>query len=145
MHTMNGRPVHVLLVDDDEVDAEAVVRAFRKLNIANPITIVSNGHEALNALRGEGGYAPIPSPYLVLLDINMPRMNGLEFLQVLRQDPDLKRSIVFILTTSSNDEDILAAYEAHVAGYILKTRAGEQFLELPQMMQRYWRVVEFPN
>ena len=142
---MNGRPVHVLLVDDDEVDAEAVVRAFRKLNIANPITIVSNGHEALNALRGEGGYEPIPSPYIVLLDINMPRMNGLEFLQVLRQDPDLKRSIVFILTTSSNDEDILAAYEAHVAGYILKTRAGEQFLELPQMMQRYWRVVEFPN
>jgi len=139
-----NKPVHILLVEDDDVDAEAIVRAFRKQKIANPIVHVADGIEALAVLRGEDGQERLPHPYLILLDINMPRMNGIEFLQVLRQDKELERSIVFMLTTSNRDEDKLAAYDEQIAGYLLKTRAGEEFADLINMLNSYWRVVEFP-
>lgn len=141
---MTGQVVHVLLVEDDEVDSEAIVRSFQKHNFANPITIVTNGEDALKVLRGEGGYDRIPAPYLILLDINMPRMNGLEFLKILRQDPELKSSIVFVLTTSNSDRDKVAAYQEQVAGYLLKQRSGTNFVELVRMLDSYWQVVEFP-
>lgn len=137
------RPVTLLLIEDDLVDAEAIQRAFRQQRIANPFVVVPDGVEALRALRGEAG-PPVPRPFLILLDINMPRMNGIEFLRELRRDPELHRSIVFVLTTSNREEDKLAAYEGHVAGYILKSRAGEDFLEVIKMLRSYWRVVEFP-
>ena len=140
MHT-----IHILLVEDDEVDAEAVVRAFRKQKIANPFTIVPDGIEAFNALRGEGGQTRLPRPYLILLDLNMPRMNGVEFLQALGQDEDLKQSIVFVITTSNRDEDVVAAYNEQIAGYILKSRVGEDFVNLITMLDMYWRIVEFPS
>jgi CheY-like chemotaxis protein len=142
---MSVQIVHMLLVEDDEVDAEAVVRAFRKQKISNPFTIVPDGIEAFNALRGEGGYARITRPYLILLDINMPRMNGVEFLQELRQDVELRQSIVFVITTSSRDEDVLAAYNEQIAGYILKSIVGEDFTNLITMLEMYWRIVEFPS
>ncbi len=142
---MPGRTVHVLLVDDDEIDAEQVVRSFRQMKIANPVTIVGNGIEALKALRGEEGYERIPRPYIILLDINMPRMNGLEFLHAIREDDELQPSIVFILTTSDNEEDKVAAYADHVAGYFLKKDAGNAILDLPTMLKNYWRLVEFPH
>lgn len=141
---MKGQLVQILLVEDDEIDAEAIVRGFQKQQIDNPITVVSNGIEALNALRGEGGYERIPAPYLILLDLNMPRMNGIEFLQALRQDPQLKSSIVFVLTTSNSDRDKLAAYREQIAGYLLKQRSGINFADLVGMLDFYWRVVEFP-
>jgi CheY-like chemotaxis protein len=136
--------VHLLLVEDDEVDAEAIVRAFRRQRLKNPITIVSDGLDALRALRGEGDMALVRSPYLILLDLNMPRMNGVEFLQILRQDPQLMCSVVFILTTSDSDQDKLAAYNAQIAGYFLKQRAGENFTNLVDMLSMYWRMIEFP-
>lgn len=136
--------VHILLVEDDEVDAEAIVRAFHKQNLKHPITIVSDGFEALCVLRGERGEMRVHSPYLILLDLNMPRMNGVEFLQALRQDPQLMRSVVFVLTTSDSDQDKLAAYNAQIAGYFLKQRAGENFANLVDMLTIYWRVIEFP-
>lgn len=136
--------VHILLVEDDDVDAEAIVRAFRKQNLQHPITIVSDGYEALRFLRGERGGQRLRSPYLILLDLNMPRMNGVEFLQVLRQDPELLRSVVFVLTTSDSDQDKLAAYKAQIAGYFLKQRAGENFANLVDMLTVYWRIIEFP-
>lgn len=139
---VNG--VHLLLIEDDQVDAEAIQRALRQQRIANPFIVVPDGVEALKALRGEDGYDPVPRPYLILLDLNMPRMNGIEFLQAIRQDPELQRSIVFVLTTSDREEDKLAAYEEHVAGYILKSRAGEDFLEVVKLLRTYWRIVEFP-
>ena len=141
---MPSKSVHILLVEDDEVDAEAVVRGFRKQKIANPFTIVPDGIAALDALRGTGGYTPIPRPYLILLDINTPRMNGFEFLEALRQDPDLKRSIVFVLTTSDRDEDKMAAYDQQIAGYFVKSRAGGDFMNVTSLLDTYWRVVEFP-
>lgn len=136
--------VHILLVEDDEVDAEAIVRAFRKQHLKHPITIVSDGFEALRVLRGEAGAARLQSPYLILLDLNMPRMNGVEFLQILRQDPQLMCSVVFVLTTSDSDQDKIAAYNAQIAGYFLKQRAGENFANLVDMLTVYWRLVEFP-
>ena len=141
---MKSQIVHILLVEDDEIDAEAIVRGFQKQKIQNPITVVANGIEALSALRGEEGYARIPAPYLILLDLNMPRMNGIEFLQFLRQDIQLRSSIVFVLTTSNSDRDKVAAYREQIAGYLLKQRSGVNFSDLVNMLDFYWRVVEFP-
>lgn len=136
--------VHVLLVEDDEIDAEIVIRSFSSLKIRNPITIAQDGIEALNILRGEDGYERLPRPYIILLDIKMPRMNGLEFLQAIRQDDELKPSIVFVLTTSDNEADMRDAYASHVAGYFLKQHAGDALLHLPTMMMQYWHLAEFP-
>lgn len=133
--------ITLLLVEDDDVDAEAIQRAFRQQRIASPFVLARDGVEALAMMRDR---ATLPYPYIVLLDINLPRMNGLEFLEALRDDPDLGRAIVFVLTTSDRAEDKIAAYSHHVAGYILKSRAGEDFLEVVQMLTVYWRLVEFP-
>lgn len=141
---MDNKPVSILLVEDDEVDAELVVRGFRKLKIANPIVIAKDGVDALSHLRGEKGFATIESPFLILLDINMPRMNGHEFLTELRADPKLHESIVFVLTTSSAEKDRLAAYNHNIAGYLLKSRAGEDFTSMLAMLDHYWKYVEFP-
>ncbi len=142
---MQGENIHILLVEDDEIDAEAIMRGFRAQRIANPFTVVSDGVEALAALRGENGLPPVPRPYLILLDINMPRMNGIEFLGALRDDPQLRKSIVFVLTTSDRDEDIVAAYDKHIAGYLLKSHAGRDFVNLITMLDSYWRIVQFPR
>ncbi|MCA9837231.1 MAG: response regulator [Trueperaceae bacterium] len=141
---MDTKHIHLLLIEDDEVDAEAIQRAFERQRIANPFTVVADGIEALKCLRGEEGYERLPRPYMILLDINMPRMNGIEFLQTLRKDPDLSSSVVFVLTTSNSDEDKMAAYREHIAGYLLKSRAGADFLQLIEMLDAYWRVVELP-
>jgi CheY-like chemotaxis protein len=141
---MISHTVHILLIEDDEIDAEAVVRAFRRQKITNPLTIVQDGIEALNVLRGEGGHKKLPSPYIVLLDINLPRMNGIEFLQALRNDPALKQSIVFMLTTSNRDEDKLAAYDRQIAGYLLKSRTGTDFSDLITLLISYEQIIEFP-
>lgn len=142
---MSSRAVHILLVEDDEIDAEAVVRAFQKHKIANCFTIVSNGVEALAALRGEAGGKRLPRPYLILLDINMPRMNGIEFLQAIRQDQELRQSIVFVLTTSNADEDKMAAYNQQIAGYLLKSKTGKDFIDILTLFKSYERIVEFPH
>ena len=141
---MNSRDVHILLVEDDDVDAEMVLRACRRRQVTNPFTVVRNGVEALEALRGQAGRQKLPRPYLILLDINMPKMNGIEFLHELRQDDDLRRSIVFVLTTSNNDEDKLAAYNSQIAGYVLKSNAGEDFRNVINLLDSYRCSVEFP-
>jgi CheY-like chemotaxis protein len=139
-----GRGFHILLVEDDEVDAEVVIRAFQRQKIGNPFKIVSNGIEALQVLRGENGVERLPRPYIILLDINMPSLNGLEFLHAIRQDSDLRRSIVFVLTTSNNDEDKMAAYNEQIAGYLLKSSAGEDFMNVIRLLDSYQLIVEFP-
>jgi CheY-like chemotaxis protein len=139
-----GRPVHILLVEDDEIDVEAILRAFHRQKIGNPITVVSDGIEALELLRGVTGHAKLTYPYLILLDISLPRMNGIEFLQTIRQDPILERTIVFVLTTSERDEDKMAAYNEQIAGYLVKSRAGIDFSRVVTMLNSFWRIVEFP-
>lgn len=139
-----GRTVNVLLVEDNEVDREAVRRAFARHRIANPIHDAVDGVEALDLLRGTNGKERLPRPFLILLDINMPRMSGIELLRELRADPDLHDSIVFVLTTSKSDEDKLAAYGANVAGYIIKSDVGAGFVGLINLLDHYWKIVEFP-
>ena len=138
------KTVHVLLVEDDEVDVMAVRRAFRERKIANPLRVARDGVEALSILRGTDGESPIARPYMILLDLNMPRMNGIEFLEELRADPDHHSAIVMVLTTSDEDRDRMAAYDQHVAGYIIKSDIGGGFTALVDMLDHYWKVVEFP-
>lgn len=135
--------VTLLLVDDDQVDVRGVTRALRKKGIDNPIVVARNGLEALDMLRGENNQAKIQKPFLILLDINMPQMNGLELLETLRSDRNLSDSIVFMLTTSDDERDKLAAYTHHVAGYILKERAGADFINLVTMLERFIITVRF--
>jgi CheY-like chemotaxis protein len=142
---LTGDTVTVMIVDDDKVDIMAVRRTFRELHIANPVVEAQNGIEALERLRGENGYEKLIPPCLVLLDLNMPRMGGLEFLEELRRDPALRRTLVFVMTTSAAEEDKTRAYEKNVAGYVLKHRLGQSFLESIGMLHHYWRVIEFPN
>ena len=138
------RTVNVLLVDDDDGDAKSVERAFRSARIANPIVRAIDGIDALSVLRGCDGRLKLAPPYLLLVDLNMPRMNGIELVESLRQDRELHNCIVFMLTTSNRDEDKLAAYDLNIAGYIVKERAGQDFQRLIDMMQGYWRIVELP-
>jgi CheY-like chemotaxis protein len=129
------REVTILLVDDDDVDAIGVVRALKKLKISNPVVRAHDGVEALELLRHP---TAIQRPYMVLLDINMPRMNGLEMLAQLRSDPQLVRAVVFVLTTSHEDEDKLGAHEKNVAGYIVKNHVGDGFLRAMELLD-CWR------
>jgi CheY-like chemotaxis protein len=141
---INSKPLNVLLVEDDDGDALAIRRAFRKAKVANDISRAVDGVEALEILRGKNDRQSLSRPYILLVDINMPRMNGIDFVRAVRADPSLRRAVVFVLTTSKRDEDRLAAYDLNVAGYILKETAGEDFLKLITLLEVYWRVVEAP-
>lgn len=136
---------NILLVEDDELDVKAVKRAFRDLKIANPLFEARDGIEALDLLRGTNGQTAIPNPRIILLDLNMPRMGGLEFLDEIRKDPKLHSSVVFVMTTSAAEEDRVKAYDRNVAGYVLKHSPGRSFLDAVAMLEHYWRIVELPE
>ena len=137
--------VNILLVDDDEVDCMNVQRAFKKSNILNPLSIAHNGVEGLDMLRGTNGVTKItPTPRIILLDINMPKMNGLEFLKELRSDPVLHNISVFILTTSNDDKDRFEAYNYNVAGYIIKPISFENFVAAVSILNNFWQLCELP-
>lgn len=140
----SNNEVSILLVDDDDIDRKTVRRAFRQLKIANPIHEAKDGMEALSILRGADGHARLAPPFLILLDLAMPRMDGLEFLAEVREDEILQTAIIFVLTTSRADEDRTAAYRKNVAGYIVKTDFGNEFMRIIEMIDHYWRVVIFP-
>jgi CheY-like chemotaxis protein len=137
--------VTILLVDDDAVDATAIRRSFQRLKIANPLVVARNGLEALDKLRGQSGHEKIQGPCLVLLDLNMPRMGGIEFLEELRADPALRRTVVFVMSTSNAPEDRQRAYDNNVAGYLLKYQPGQNFNDMIAMVADYWRTIEFPD
>ena len=136
--------VEILLVEDNEDDSILISEVFADARLVTVINRVRDGEEGLAYLRREGSYRNARRPGLVLLDINMPRMNGIEFLEVLRADPDLTHAIVFVLTTSKSDEDILAAYREHVAGYLLKQRMDSDFLQVVSLLDHYWKIIELP-
>jgi CheY-like chemotaxis protein len=134
-----SREVKILLVEDDEIDVKALLKAFRKLKIANPVTVAKDGLEGWDALQ------KLTRPYLIILDINMPRMNGLELLRKIRTSKQHHDAIVFILTTSTDEKDKFEAYDLNVAGYMLKSDMGTSFIRAIEMVERYWRVIEFPG
>ena len=137
--------VNLLLVDDDEVDVQGLKRAFTKSKIGNPISVARDGIEALEILRGENGRAKLAKPHLILLDLNMPRMNGIEFLEALRADEELKAALVFMVTTSKAEEDKARAYGHNVAGYIVKQDPANTFMQAVSLLEHYWKIVEFPE
>ena len=141
---MTSKTVTFLLVEDDEIDVKVIKRGFKTLKLANPIRVARDGIEAIDILRGTNGHEQIVAPYLILLDINMPRMNGIEFLQQIRTDEDLKSSIVFMLTTSASDQDRISAYNYNVAGYLIKNKVMDSFANSLEMLDHYWKVIEFP-
>ncbi|MGK2963115.1 MAG: response regulator [Gemmatimonadaceae bacterium] len=138
---MSDRVLNILLVEDDEVDVMNVRRAFERNNVSNPLFVAGNGIEALEILRN--GTVP-RERRLILLDLNMPRMNGIEFLHELRSDPDLAATPVVVLTTSNDDQDKIDAYNLNVAGYLLKPVTFSSFCERMTALNKYWTLVEMP-
>ena len=143
---MSDKPVvSILLVEDDDVDILNVQRAFKKMNYPNPLYVAHNGVEALDMLRGTNGVSKLsPTPRIVLLDINMPMMNGLEFLKEIRQDKELQSLSAFVLTTSSDHHDLAEAYSSHVAGYLVKPLNFESFSAALDTLHKFWELCEFP-
>lgn len=139
---MRKQQVNVLLVEDDEVDVMSVQRAFEQNRLDHSLYVAHNGLDALSMLRGHDSTAVPKHRRLVLLDINMPKMSGLEFLQELRQDEALRSTPVVVLTTSNADRDRLEAYRLNVAGYILKPVTFAVFAEVMAALAKYWALCE---
>jgi CheY-like chemotaxis protein len=135
----SSKVVTILLVEDDEIDVKALKWAFEKLKIANPLVVARDGVEAWEMLQ------TLPRPYLVITDINMPRMNGIELLRQIRQSEQFRDSIVFALTTSNDEQDKIDAYNLNVAGYMLKSDMGTSFTRAIALVENYWKIVEFPG
>ncbi|SRR6056297_791306 len=138
------KDVQFLLVEDNEIDVMAFVRGLKRQRIANPLIVAGNGVEALQILRGEHPDKVIERPFMIFLDMNMPMMNGIEFLEELRQDEELCASVVFVLSTSDHHSDLFAAYKNNVAGYILKQDLGDACSNLHEMISSYGRIVVLP-
>jgi CheY-like chemotaxis protein len=140
----NAPTLTILLAEDDDVAAEAVVRSLQKAGLNFPVVWAEDGEQALRALRGQDPSRPVPRPRVTLLDLNMPRMNGFEFLRALRADDDLGDDVVFVLTTSDADTDRMRAYHEHIAGYMVKAAVGPQFSRLAQLLGLYQHVIRLP-
>lgn len=138
----------ILLAEDDLVDVMTVKRAFTQYRLANPLYVVANGAEALAFLRNEGNYADpaaAPRPGLILLDLNMPIMGGLEFLQIVKDDSRLRTIPVIVLTSSKEESDLMASYHLSVAGYIVKPVDFNKFLDVVRAIDAYWSICELPQ
>ena len=138
---MDDHALNILLVDDDEVDVMTVKRAFSKANIANKLYVATDGIQALEMLRSDG--IP-PLRRVVLLDLNMPRMSGIEVLREIRADPALQALTVVVLTTSNEDRDRVDAYRLNVAGYLLKPVTFHAFADVMVTLNKYWTLMELP-
>ena len=134
-----------MLVEDDLVVAEAIRRSMQKANMLNRLVVATDGVEALEILRGQHGSSKIAQSFLIVLDLNLPKMNGIEFLDELRRDEDLAQSVVFVLTTSNDDFDVMDSYRENVAGYLVKSKAGPDYIKLINLLKHFVDIVEFPR
>lgn len=138
--------LRLFLVEDDEVDVMNVKRALKKNNLTVPIDHVSNGYEALKLLNHWQSHEFTRlKNLLILLDLNMPKMNGLEFLKLLRSNSQFSKIPVIILTTSSQQKDLVAAYDLNVAGYLIKPMEFHKFVETMNALIQYWSICEMPE
>lgn len=131
---------YILLVEDDEVDRMTVKRAVKKLKIPNELLTAENGEEALELLQDS-----TELPWFILLDINMPRMNGLELLKIMKSDERFKIIPVIMLTTSAQDEDRYQSFQNSVAGYVIKPVEFDDFVEAIDRIHKYWTIVDIPD
>lgn len=140
---MKGEPIVILLVEDDPAHAEIVRRNFREFRMANRLEHVEDGQEALDYLHRQGRYTDqetAPRPGLILLDLRLPRVDGLEVLQHIKEDPELQFIPVVVLTTSAAESDMVRAYANHANSYLVKPVDFSQFLELMKILGYYWLV-----
>lgn len=137
--------LNVLLVEDDDVAAESVLRGLSRVGLNLPVVWAEDGGVALQMLRGSDGRRKVERPRLVLLDLNMPRVDGFEFLRQLRADPELHDDVVFVLTTSDTESDRRRAYHENIAGYMVKAAVGPQFARLAQVVAGYQAAVHLPD
>jgi len=134
----NSKPI--LLVEDDSVDVMTVKRALNDLEVAGDLIPTGDGEEALAYLRNEGN----AKPRVILLDLNMPRMNGTEFLKIVKADESLKKIPVIVLTTSNSEQDITKSFELGAAGYMVKSVDYKKFMEIIKTIDLYWTVSKLP-
>ena len=135
----NSKPI--LLIEDDNVDVMTVERVFRDLKIANQLVSTSNGEQALEYLRTSGN----KKPCVILLDLNMPKMNGTEFLKIVKKDESLKKIPVVVLTTSSQQQDVVESFKLGAAGYMVKSVDYGKFVETIRTINLYWTLSELPS
>lgn len=131
----------ILLLEDDTVDAMTVKRALKDLHVSNPLVRVANGEEALVYLRDDG----TEKPCVILFDLNMPKMNGIEFLKIAKADEKLKRIPAIALTTSKDDQDRVSAFKLSIAGFVVKPVDYIKFVEAIRIVNLYWTISELPN
>ena len=131
----------ILLIEDDNVDVMTVERVFRDLKIANQLVSTSNGEQALEYLRTNGN----KKPCVILLDLNMPKMNGTEFLKIVKTDESLKKIPVVVLTTSRQQRDVVESFKLGAAGYMVKSVDYGKFVETIRTINLYWTLSELPS
>lgn len=142
----NGRPIEILLVEDNPGDVRLTQEAFRQNKIRNKLNVVNDGEQALAYLRREGPYADAARPGLILLDLNLPRVDGREVLAQIKSDPELRHIPVVILTTSQAEEDIVKSYSLHANCYISKPVDLERFMHVVKEVEHFWlSVVNLPK
>jgi chemotaxis family two-component system response regulator Rcp1 len=137
----DGKPIEILLVEDNPGDVRLTCEALREAKVANQLHVVEDGVEAMSFLRRESRYAGVPRPDLILLDLNLPRKDGREVLAEIKQDADLKRIPVVVLTSSAAEQDVLQAYSLHANCYITKPVDLDQFLRIVRSIEDFWLVV----
>lgn len=130
----------ILLVEDDQVDMMTVIRALKEIHVTNQVVHLENGEDALNYLRDGNS----EKPCIILLDLNMPVMNGIEFLKAVKDDEQLRRIPVLVLTTSVEQQDRLSSFNFNVAGYVSKPVDYRQFVEVMRTIDAYWTISEMP-
>lgn len=146
MQTTNTRPIEILLVEDNAGDVRLTREALRDAKVRNNMMVASDGEEALEYLRQEGKHADAARPDLILLDLNLPRMNGFEVLDVIKEDPLLKRIPVVILTTSQAEQDIIRSYNLHANAYVTKPVDLDQFIKVIKSIEDFWlEIVKLPH
>lgn len=146
MHKIQMQQIHILLVDDNEGDILLTREALDDARIINKISIANDGLEAISFLKKHPPYRETQTPDLILLDINLPKMDGTEVLSIIKRDPDLKRIPVIMLTTSSSEKDILASYDNHANCYITKPVDLDRFMDVVRTIEDFWiSIVKLPK
>ena len=144
--TQRAKPIEILLVEDSPGDVRLTKESLGEAKVRNSMIVASDGVEAMACLRREGQYANTPRPDLILLDLNLPRMNGFEVLDAIKEDPDLKRIPVVILTTSQAEQDIIRSYDLYANAYVNKPVDLEQFIRVVKSIEDFWlEIVKLPN
>ncbi|MBN1410772.1 MAG: response regulator [Spirochaetales bacterium] len=142
----DGTPIEILLVEDNPGDVRLTLEALKESKVHNNISVVKDGEEALAFLRQQDRFANSPRPDIVLLDLNLPKLNGVEVLTEIKSDPNLKRIPVVILTTSKDEEDILKTYNYHANCYVTKPVDFDKFLLVVKSIEDFWlNIVKLPH